>query len=681
MTSLPQRISNYTLEKRIGKGGSQAEVWLARHTLLENRQVAIKLLLSQDPELIERFSQEAAITARLRHEHIVQIFDHGYSGSHHYTVMEYVPGGSLRELFNKGVRLSLDQSLHILRCAGAALDYAHAHGIVHRDVSPGNILLEPAGQRVLLTDFGIARQTGKAGITTVESVMGTPGYLSPEHATSATAVTHLSDVFSLGVVLYEMLTGSLPWSRIPGGKDNEKIPFSKPRLLKEVGQTQFPSGVDRVLETMMAIDPARRYPTVQVAIEELERVLALHTAATEIIGSAPREKLVGVLAPRTTLQIAQAAELHPVETILGPDLLKGPMLEARRHAEALSQPPELVALLDGWSGQGRLRRPLLGRQAAMHRISHVKVFFYTLRVLYETRAPVKSFEEPDRKAADLPQEKELGRWEVLLPAPRAFVAEDGGTLRLPGSLQVVNCAPCAGNRRVPCERCKGRGRVTVVRETPASATTGKTDTKATTTSAAPTQKSEVVIPCPDCEGTGALKCTACDGVGRMLRHKTTSWNRHPAELRGHDDLPNVDEAWLARTNEPVKIYSERKIGGFRPGWDALPVVGDLIKDANKAINDDTRITMTELSVSFIPMAELVFDLGEHSRGKPPTAKAKTKNAQRVESVVNTYNLHIYGFGRSIPNDWRFLNWDRVWAIILGVVAFVLLIILVIVVIV
>ena len=163
----------------------------------------------------------------------------------------------------------------------------------------------------------------------------------------------------------------------------------------------------------------------------------------------------------------------------------------------------------------------------------------------------------------------------------------------------------------------------------------------------------------------------------MLRHKTTTWSRRPAELRGHDDLPNVDEAWLARTNEPVEIYSERKIGGFRAGWDALPVVGDLIKDASKVVNDDTRIAMTELSVSFIPMAELVFDLGEHSRGKRPVSKSKATRTQ-AESVVNTYNLHIYGFGRSIPNDWRFLNWDRVWALIMGGVALLLLVVLVVI---
>src|SRR3712207_2426572 len=97
MSNLPQRVSNYQLERQIGKGG-MSEVWLARHRSLENRLVAVKLLLSQDPEWIDRFTREANITSRLHHEHIVRIYDHGYQHPYHYTIMEYVPGGALREL-------------------------------------------------------------------------------------------------------------------------------------------------------------------------------------------------------------------------------------------------------------------------------------------------------------------------------------------------------------------------------------------------------------------------------------------------------------------------------------------------------------------------------------------------------------------------------------------------------
>jgi serine/threonine protein kinase len=197
MSTFPEWIGNYRLERQIGKGG-MSQVWLARHRTLRERRVAIKILLSQDTEWIDRFTREAEITSQLRHEHIVPIYDHGHQAPFHYTVMEYVEGGSLRDLLDQRGRLPLDLAAHIFRCAAAALDYAHAHGVVHRDISTGNILVESAGKRVLLSDFGIARESGKAGMTTVNKVMGTPGFLSPEHAASATAVTHLSDIYSLG---------------------------------------------------------------------------------------------------------------------------------------------------------------------------------------------------------------------------------------------------------------------------------------------------------------------------------------------------------------------------------------------------------------------------------------------------------------------------------------------------
>ncbi len=258
MSTLPQRVGNYQLERQIGKGG-MSEVWVARHRSLENRLVAVKLLLSQDPEWIDRFTREANITSRLHHENIVQIYDHGYQHPYHYTIMEFVPGGALRELLKQG-RLQLDPALRVFRSAGLALDYAHTHGVIHRDVSPGNILLEQNTERVLLTDFGIARESGKTGLTTVNKVMGTPGYLSPEHASSATAVTHLSDIYGLGVLLFEMLTGVRPWEHNPGMPDSSGGKFEPPPSLRSRGAGHLPPEMDRVLQTMLDDRPGQALP-------------------------------------------------------------------------------------------------------------------------------------------------------------------------------------------------------------------------------------------------------------------------------------------------------------------------------------------------------------------------------------------------------------------------------------
>src|SRR5204863_301621 len=172
MTSVPQRIGNYQLERQIGKGG-MSEVWLGRHRSLENRLIAIKLLLSQDSEWIERFTREANITSRLRHDHIVQIFDHGYQPPYHYTIMEYVVGGGM------------------------------------------------------------------------------------------------------------------PWEQNAGMPVSSGAPCTATLPLRARGVAGLPPDVDRVLQTMLALDPAKRYPSVRAAIDDVDQVMTRHTGPTQVIGAGP----------------------------------------------------------------------------------------------------------------------------------------------------------------------------------------------------------------------------------------------------------------------------------------------------------------------------------------------------------------------------------------------------------
>jgi eukaryotic-like serine/threonine-protein kinase len=687
MTTVPERIGNYKLEGQIGRGG-MSEVRLGRHRSLENRLVAVKLLLSQDSEWIDRFQREATITSRLRHENIIQIFDHGYQPPFHYTIMEYVAGGALRSLLKPQQPLPLDLALRVLRAAGIALDYAHAHGVIHRDVSPGNILVEQDTGRVLLTDFGIARESGKTGYTTISKVMGTPGYLSPEHASSATAVTHLSDIFGLGVVLYEMLTGTLPWDHNPGMPDASGGPFTAPPPLRNRGVAGMPPDVDRVLQTMLALDPAKRYPSAQAAIADLEQVLARHTSPTQVIGaaitSAPQ-------APAPSAIVAtQLAEPHPVEKALGPDLIKGPIHKARERADALSDQRELTGLLNHWSREGLLggmfRRKLLGRQAGFHRVSNTNVYFYTLKVLYETRDPVQTIEEPDHKTQVAKIEREQDRWGVALPAPKGFQEEPGATITLPGSMRVRTCEVCNGPGRVPCPRCGGRARIIVRRDSPghdaepakgglarrgsgAAVATAPAPAVADAPPAAPT-----LVSCPDCEGTGSLPCERCEGAGRLVERKTTAWRRKPATFRANDDLPRIDERWLFRSCQPTKIYQEQKVGDVRPEWKLVPSLAELIGQAQRGADADTRIALSEVTIAFIPITEIVFDLGDTKA--PPAQNGQGKPARTADTGL--YSWHIFGFERQIPKDWRFVNWDRVLMLVFGLLLMTMLIALVIV---
>jgi serine/threonine-protein kinase len=207
----------YALEDRLGSGG-MSTVYGATDRVLE-RTVAVKVLaehLSDDEKFVARFRREALAVAKLVHPHIVQVYDTGVDGGRHYIVMEYVEGRSGAQLLQAMGKLgaSLTVAIAVQGCAG--LEYAHRHGIIHRDVKPGNLMVigGPGGDggemTVKLTDFGIARASEQSRLTQVGSVVGTAAYLSPEQARGDEA-TPAADVYALGVVIYQMLTGRLPF--------------------------------------------------------------------------------------------------------------------------------------------------------------------------------------------------------------------------------------------------------------------------------------------------------------------------------------------------------------------------------------------------------------------------------------------------------------------------------------
>jgi serine/threonine-protein kinase len=212
MTSTTTIVDRYELEGRLGVGG-MSTVHLAFDRRLE-RRVAVKLLaehLADDPAFVSRFRREALSAARLVHPNIVQVFDFGFDeGSHqHFIVMEHVPGQSCAELLRDRGHLDVGDAVSIITQACRGLDYAHRHGVVHRDVKPGNLLVSDS-EVVKLADFGIARATDQSSITQVGSVLGTAAYLSPEQARGEEAGPR-ADLYSLGVVAYQLLSGRLPY--------------------------------------------------------------------------------------------------------------------------------------------------------------------------------------------------------------------------------------------------------------------------------------------------------------------------------------------------------------------------------------------------------------------------------------------------------------------------------------
>ena len=201
----------YEITREIGAGG-MATVYLARD-LKHDRQVAVKVLR---PELgavlgVERFLAEIKVTANLQHPNLLPLFDSGEASGLLFYVMPYVDGESLRARLDRETQLPVDDAIQIATAVANALDYAHAHGVIHRDLKPENVLMQ-AGQPVI-ADFGIALAVSKAGgarVTQTGLSLGTPQYMSPEQATGDRSVDGRTDIYSLGAVTYEMLTGEPP---------------------------------------------------------------------------------------------------------------------------------------------------------------------------------------------------------------------------------------------------------------------------------------------------------------------------------------------------------------------------------------------------------------------------------------------------------------------------------------
>ncbi|MGA9859972.1 MAG: protein kinase [Solirubrobacteraceae bacterium] len=268
MTGTTTIAGRYRIEGRLGVGG-MSTVHLAFDNRLE-RYVALKLLaehLADDPTFVSRFRREALAAARLVHPNIVQVFDFGFDSGHHqhFIVMEHVSGNSCAELLRDHGHLGVSQTVDIVTQACRGLDYAHRHGVIHRDVKPGNLLVSDS-DTVKLADFGIARAADQSSITQVGSVLGTAAYLSPEQARGDEAGPQ-ADLYSLAVVTYQLISGRLPYEASSLSELALKQQREAPIPLDELNP-EVPRTLADAVQVGLSIDPRRR-PSTAIELADL----------------------------------------------------------------------------------------------------------------------------------------------------------------------------------------------------------------------------------------------------------------------------------------------------------------------------------------------------------------------------------------------------------------------------
>jgi eukaryotic-like serine/threonine-protein kinase len=286
----PRRVlaDRYEVEQLLGQGG-MARVFRGRDRVL-NRTVAVKVLSPQfasDDQFVARFRREAQAAAALNHPNIVSVYDTGDQGDVHYIVMEYVEGRTLRDVIRQEGPILPERASEIGQAVARALSSAHEAGLVHRDIKPGNIMLTREGE-VKVMDFGIARTSTGDTLTQTAAVLGTASYLSPEQA-QGTTVDARSDIYSLGCVLFEMLTGRAPFTGDSpvaiAYKHVREDPVHPSNLNPDV-----PPSLDAVVMKAMAKNPDNRYQTADELRQDLERASAgLPTLATPLLLADPTE--------------------------------------------------------------------------------------------------------------------------------------------------------------------------------------------------------------------------------------------------------------------------------------------------------------------------------------------------------------------------------------------------------
>ena len=341
---MDRMIRGYRLVRRLGQGGTGI-VYLAEH-MASRRRVALKVLspvYCSDTVAVQRFRQEFRILRGLVHRNIVQVYEFGQWREGFYISAEYIPGVTLERLLQTRRRVGLDETVAIVGQMAAALDAAHQRGIIHRDLKPSNVLLELGG-RVVLTDFGIARPMNeRSNLTLTGEIVGTYGYMAPEHALGHVSIDHKVDIYALGVLTYRMLAGQLPFcADHPLAVLYAHVHTPPPPIRAQAGGSRIPAEVGEVVLQALKKPAEERPSSAGAYAQQLSRAVGLRVHRRALRADRPVHSSVSVPAPAIWM-ICGVLLLVMVAVALGQ--------ERQKSAQSSSAPPWTLAYVCGRRGE------------------------------------------------------------------------------------------------------------------------------------------------------------------------------------------------------------------------------------------------------------------------------------------------------------------------------------------
>jgi serine/threonine-protein kinase len=402
----------YTLRERIAVGG-MGEVHLATDDRL-GRVVAVKVLapgFSDYPDSVERFRREAMTAAALSHPNIAQVYDYGVDGSSHFIVMEHVDGSDLARLLRQVGRLTPSDAVRIAEQVCSALAAAHRAGVVHRDIKPGNVIVRPDGT-VKVTDFGIAQALGQASLTDTGTVMGTAAYVSPEQARGQ-ATSPATDIYSLGILLFQMLTGAVPFDgdtpvAIAMRHLDEPVPLPSSRV------HDLPANLDEVVVRATAKAPSERYADADAMAMALARREPGADAATRALPAGEATSVLAVGANTARMPALGVASTAGPATLAAGD----PAPTGRLHtAEQTPAAPEPVTRRTRSDGARRGGPGVLVWVLGAVVVALVATLGFVLLGGDDTAAPAASRPKPSASSTPAPS-----------PSSAAPAANDGSSV-------------------------------------------------------------------------------------------------------------------------------------------------------------------------------------------------------------------------------------------------------------